>query len=393
MQDKNLIGIAGAGTMGTGIAHVFSSMNFEVILFDNSSKAIENSKSTLEKIISSMIERGKLIRNEGNRILQNICYSDVLSDFEKCGVIIEAIIEDKNQKQNLFRMFEEIASPECILATNTSSLSVTSIASACRKPERVIGTHFFNPAYIMPLVEVVPGLLTHIDVVNNTTRLMKDLGKNVVVTKDTPGFIVNRIARPFYGEALRILEEGIADIPTIDQAMKEIGKFKMGPFELMDLIGIDVNYMVTSSVFEAFYFDPKYKPSLIQKRYVDAKMLGKKSGRGFYNYNGKDTYTEPVKDIQLAEKIFYRIISMLINEAADAVLFNIASINDIDLAMTKGVNYPKGLLKWADELGLNNILNTLNNLYYEYNEDRYRPCPLLKRMVKENKTFYLNTDH
>jgi 3-hydroxybutyryl-CoA dehydrogenase len=174
--------------------------------------------------------------------------------------------------------------------------------------------------------------------------------------------------------------------------MKEIGKFKMGPFELMDLIGIDVNYSITQSIFESMYFDPRYRPSIIQKQYVDAKMFGKKTGHGFYDYSESSVKTSPNKDLKLAEYIFRRIISMLINEACEAVLFNIASVNDIDLAMTKGVNYPKGLLKWADELGLDNVLTILDDLFHEYNEDRYRPSPLLKKMVKEGKRFYLNAD-
>jgi 3-hydroxybutyryl-CoA dehydrogenase len=285
-----------------------------------------------------------------------------------------------------------VVSQDCILATNTSSLSITSIASVCNKPERIIGIHFFNPAHIMPLVEIIKGLLTSDTTINFSTELISELHKDFVIAKDTPGFIVNRVARPFYGEALRILEEGIADIPTIDWAMKETGKFRMGPFELMVLIGIDVNYSVTQSVFENLYFDPRYKPSIIQKRYVDAKMYGKKTGRGFYDYSGSAANPAPNKDLKLAENIFNRIIAMLINEACEAVLFNIASANEIDMAMVKGVNYPKGLLKWADELGLSNVLNILNDLFQEYNEDRYRPSSLLKKMVKDGKRFYLNAD-
>ena len=208
----------------------------------------------------------------------------------------------------------------------------------------------------------------------------------MAVAKDTPGFIVNRVARPFYSEALRIYEEGFADFATIDFAMKTIGGFKMGPFELMDFIGNDVNYAVTESVFTSFYFDPKYKPSFTQKRLVEAGFLGRKSGRGFYNYAAD--MPKPTEDLTLAKSIFERVIVMLINEAADALFLKVASANDIDNAMTKGVNYPKGLLAWANELGIKWCVEKLDNLYNEYHEDRYRCSPLLRRMNKENKNFF-----
>ncbi len=214
------------------------------------------------------------------------------------------------------------------------------------------------------------------------------MSKTTVLAKDTPGFIVNRVARPFYSEAIRLLEEGMADVPTIDWAMKEIGGFKMGPFELMDFIGHDVNYKVTETVFEEFFYDPRFKPSFTQKRMVEAGYLGKKSGKGFYDYGDDVSNPEPTKDRKLGQKIVDRIVSMLINEACDVVFLNVATVKDVDLAMTEGVNYPKGLLKWADEIGLQEVLDRISKLQTEYREDRYRPNPLLKRMVRENKTFY-----
>ena len=240
----------------------------------------------------------------------------------------------------------------------------------------------------MPLVEIIPGLQTSDKTVLKVRKLIDGWGKTTVLAKDTPGFIVNRVARPFYGEALRILEENIADAATIDWAMKNIGGFRMGPFELMDLIGNDINYKVTETVFNEFYFDPRYKPSIVQKRMVEAGHLGRKSGRGFYNYEQGFVIAEPKEDSNLGKEIFFRIFSMLVNEAADALLFNIAVKEDIDLAMTKGVNYPKGLLIWADEIGLKTILNNLNKLFANYSEDRYRPSVLLKRMVKNGEKFY-----
>ena len=335
-----------------------------------------------------LIEKEKIDAKEKTRIQSNISYATTLSELSHSDLIIEAIVENLEVKRKLFSDLENYVSPETILATNTSSLSVTSIAASCQKPERVIGIHFFNPAPLMQLVEVVPAIQTSNEVLNTTVQTISDWKKVVAVAKDTPGFIVNRVARPFYSEALRILEEGFADMETIDNAMKTIGNFKMGPFELMDFIGHDVNYVVTETVFTAFYFDPRYKPSLSQIRLVEAGYLGRKSGRGFYDYSENAVVKSPNQDEKLANQIFERVLVMLINEAADALFLNIASSKDIDNAMTKGVNYPKGLLAWADEIGINWCVEKLDELYNEYHEDRYRCSPILRRMNKENKTFY-----
>ncbi len=311
-----------------------------------------------------------------------------MSSFSNCGLIIEAIIEKLEIKKSVFKQLEAIVSEECILASNTSSLSIASIAGACEKPERVLGIHFFNPAPLMKLVEIIPAIQTSEKITEKARNLIDNLGKLTVLAKDTPGFIVNRVARPFYGEALRIEEEGIADVATIDWAMKEIGGFRMGPFTLMDFIGNDVNYAVTESVWTAFYYDPRYKPSLFQKRIAEAGWKGRKSGRGYFDYSEGATNPSPNEDKNLGIEVFNRIHVMLINEAADAVFLRIASRDDIDLAMTKGVNYPKGLLKWADEIGIETCVTQLDALYEEYREDRYRCSPLLRRMAKSGKTFY-----
>ncbi|MCB0410374.1 MAG: 3-hydroxybutyryl-CoA dehydrogenase, partial [Flavobacteriales bacterium] len=305
-----------------------------------------------------------------------------------CGSVLEAIIENLEIEQKVFSQFETIVNDDCILASNTSSLSIASIASACKKAERVIGIHFFNPAPLMPLVEIIPAVQTSEETKTASRQLIDDSKKVTVLAKDTPGFIVNRVARPFYGEALRIYEEGIADFATIDWAMTELGGFRMGPFTLMDYIGNDVNYTVTETVFAAFYYDPRYKPSFTQKRHSEAGWYGRKSGRGYYNYAEGVEMPLPTKDEVLGRQILDRILMMLINEAIDALFLNIATKEDIDLAMTKGVNYPKGLLEWADEIGLDKVLNNLENMFVEYGEDRYRPSPLLRRMVKEGKKFF-----
>ena len=290
------------------------------------------------------------------------------------------------QRQNA--RLEELVSGDCILATNTSSLSIAAISSACEYSGRVLGVHFFNPAPVMPLVEIIPGVKTDDRVVTRARGLVDAWGKTTVLAADTPGFIVNRVARPFYGEALRILEEGVADVATIDWAMKELGGFRMGPFELMDFIGHDVNYAVTETVFKAFFCDPRYKPSFTQKRLLEAGLLGRKSGRGFYEYGEDAAVSEPDIDTILGRGILSRILAMLINEAADALFWNVATREDIDLAMVAGVAYPKGLLRWADELGPQTVLDTLVGLQTEYGEDRYRPSPLLRRLARDGGTFF-----
>lgn len=241
----------------------------------------------------------------------------------------------------------------------------------------------------MPLVEVIPGLLTDDNLPQKIYGLMKSWGKIPVIAKDIPGFIVNRIARPFYGEALRIVEENLATPEQVDEAMKTVGNFKMGPFELMDLIGIDVNFAVTTTVYKDYFYDPKYKPSLLQQRMSEAKLLGRKTGKGFYDYSVEKSQ-EPRAESQefntnnqqptTDNDIFMRIISMLINEAVEAKRLGVASDEDIELAMQKGVNYPKGLLAWGKEIGFDKISETLQNLYNEYQEERYRQSPLLRRM-------------
>lgn len=252
----------------------------------------------------------------------------------------------------------------------------------------MVGIHFFNPAPLMPLVEIIPAVQTSVETLNTARNLIDSWKKVTVLCKDTPGFIVNRVARPFYGEALRIYEEGIADFATIDWAMTHLGGFRMGPFTLMDYIGNDVNYTVTETVFTAFYYDPRYKPSFTQKRHAEAGYWGRKSGRGYFDYSEGAKNPAPTEDVALGQQILDRILAMLINEAIDAVFLNIGTKEDIDLAMTKGVNYPKGLLQWADEIGLEVVLQRLEGLFHEYGEDRYRPSPLLRRMVRNKDRFF-----
>lgn len=388
------VGIIGAGTMGSGIAQVAATAGCFVKLFDLNESALEKAKKSLDKILDRLVEKGRIDGDEKSRIQGNISYVNTLKDLADADMTIEAIVENLEIKRKVFAELETYVSDDCIIASNTSSLSIASIAASLQKPKRCVGIHFFNPAPLMRLVEVIPAIQTSYEVLEKSIDTIASWKKTVAVAKDTPGFIVNRVARPFYGEALRMYEEGVAGFATIDHAIKTMGGFRMGPFELMDFIGNDVNYTVTETVFEAFYFDPRYKPSFTQKRFSEAGYLGRKSGIGYYEYDENGKKIEPsAEDLNtvgssVQEEIFNRILVMLINEAADALFLNIASAEDIDTAMTKGVNYPKGLLTWADEKGIDWCVNTMDALYDEYREDRYRCSPLLRRMNMEGKQFF-----
>ena len=388
LSKDSLIGVVGCGAMGSGIAQVAATAGHHVTIYDSNAPALEKAKGNLKTTIEKLVEKQKIDEKQGQDILSHIHFVASVNGLAGCHLVIEAIVENLTVKKTVFTELEKWVSNTCILASNTSSLSITSIASACNKPERVMGIHFFNPAPLMPLVEVIPGIATSQNTLSAGQGLISSWGKTTVVTKDTPGFIVNRVARPFYSEALRIYEEGLADIPTIDWAMKEIGGFKMGPFELMDLIGHDVNYVVTETVWTQFYYDPKFKPALSQKRLLEAGFLGRKSKRGFYDYFENTALPSPDKNKELGDTIFRRILAMLINEAADTLYLKIASAEDIDLAMTKGVNYPKGLLKWADEWGIDKVVHELTALRDFYEEDRYRISPKLKQLHTLKKTFH-----
>ncbi|MFM2201685.1 MAG: hypothetical protein RL040_885 [Bacteroidota bacterium] len=365
------IGIIGSGAMGAGIAQVAAQAGHDVVVHDQQKTALDRAENALKNTLAKLLEKGKISAQESASILGRIAFRETLEALSSSDLIIEAIVENLDVKKKVFQSLETLVTADCILATNTSSLSVTAIAAACSKPERFIGIHFFNPAPLMPLVEIIPALQTNAELASTCANLMRAWGKVPVVCKDTPGFIVNRVARPYYSEALRMYDEGIADMASIDSAMRNQG-FRMGPFELMDMIGHDVNYTVTESVFAAMYFDPRFRPSITQKKLVEANWLGRKTGRGFYNYAEGAEHPNPSVDAELSATISNRILAMLINEAYDAKYLGVASAEDIDLAMTKGVNYPKGLIQWGKEIGLDVIVNQLKSLQLIYGEDRYR---------------------
>lgn len=382
------IGILGAGAMGSGIAQVAAAAGHNVVICDNHTLALSRASKSIQASLKVLVEKGKITDADAYSLFSRIKFTDHMSDYRHCSLVIEAIVEDIEQKQIAFKSMEATVDESTIIASNTSSLSISAMGAHLKHPERILGVHFFNPAQIMRLVEIIPALQTAPEVVACAQKLINSWGKTTVVAKDTPGFIVNRVARPYYGEALRIADEGIADYATIDWAMRDLAGFRMGPFELMDFIGNDINYAVTEIVFENFYYDPRYKPSFTQKRLVDAHFYGRKTGRGFYDYREGAVRPEPTKNEGLGREIMHRILAMLINEAVDVNYLRIANRDDIDLAMTQGVNYPKGLLAWADEIGIENVVQTLDSLYVEYLEDRYRCCRLLRQMMREGRTFY-----
>jgi 3-hydroxybutyryl-CoA dehydrogenase len=383
IMERSEIGIIGSGTMGIGITQLAATAGHRVVLYDLNSDALKKAQTQLQIQINKLEEKGKLNASDAVALMGRIYFVEKKEALSDCKLIIEAIIENIQIKKSLFADLEHIVSTDCILASNTSSLSITGLASACKQPDRFIGLHFFNPVPIMQLVEIIPALQTDVVHIETLRKLVESWGKISVVAKDTPGFIVNRIARTYYSEALRIYEEGFADFATIDYAMTSVYGFKMGPFALMDFIGNDVNYAVTQSVWESCYYEARYKPSVIQRNLVAANWLGKKSGRGYYNYESELPQADKSNE-QLIGDIGWRILVMLINEAVDAYYFGIASKEDIELAMTRGVNYPKGLLQWAKESGYDHCIETMNRLFHNYHEERYRCSEGFRKLKSES---------
>lgn len=278
------IGVVGSGTMGSGIAEVAALSKHTVILQDVSPSALTAGLNRIKKSLNRSVEKDRLSAPEASEVFARITTETALTALSMCDIVIEAALEDLSVKREIFTTLDGSLKPGAIFATNTSSLSITSIASAVKRPQCVVGMHFFNPPVLMKLVEVVAGKETAKETLVATVEFARSMGKTPVLCNDTPGFIVNRVARPFYGEALRLLGEGIASIEDIDSIVRA-GGFRMGPFELMDLIGIDINFAVTQSVYQQFFQEPRFRPHPIQRQMVEAGTLGRKTGRGFYTYD------------------------------------------------------------------------------------------------------------
>ncbi len=488
------VAVIGSGAMGAGIAQVAATAGHQVLLFDTRLDAADKAILEVGKTYAKLVEKGRMGAVESDLARERLKRIASLQEAAGAVLVIEAIVEDLDAKRFLFAELEGIVGDSCILATNTSSISVTAIGAQLRHPERLVGMHFFNPVPLMALVEVISGLATGRDVANVVHATAESWGKSPVHAKSTPGFIVNRVARPYYAEALRLVLEQAADVATLDAVMRDCGGFRMGPFELMDLIGHDVNFSVTNSVFAAYYNDPRFTPSILQQELVSAGFLGRKTGRGFYRYG--DDVAKPAPQTEepsqkpsvlrhagglgavdaLAERLrgagfdpvaieaapglycegaaiyltdgrsateraeadghrdtilfdllldpagatrialaradqcgdaawqaavglfqsagfavtrlddvpgmaVMRTVAMLANEAADAVNQGVCSARAVDIAMQKGVNYPRGPLAWADSMGLRQVVTVLANLAATYGEDRYRVSPLLRRKL------------
>lgn len=342
------VGVIGAGTMGAGIAQVAAVAGHPVLLFDVRENVAAKAIADIRKNVEKLVAKGKLPNDTAQSLHVSACNS--LQELGPAKLVVEAIVEDLTAKREVFGKLENIVAEDCLLATNTSSISITAIGGALQRPGRLCGMHFFNPAPLMELVEVVSGLATDRECAEMIHATASAWGKTPVHVKSSPGFIVNRVARPFYLEALRMLQERVATPATIDAVVREAGGFRMGPFELMDLIGNDVNLAVSKSLFEAYFYEPRFRPSLLQQELVDAGRLGRKTGRGWYEYG--DTAVKPVPDTEptRSRMILHRILTAIADEAQRAVNEGICTAEDLNLAMRKGVNYPMGPLEWRSKL-------------------------------------------
>jgi 3-hydroxybutyryl-CoA dehydrogenase len=392
------LGVLGAGTMGAGIAQVAALAGVEVLLHDPLPGAVDKARDRVAGFLARRVEKEELSPADRDAAMGRIQPQHHLEDLAAAELVVEAIPEDLELKRRAFRLLDAAASPRTLLATNTSSLSVARIASAAATPERVLGMHFFNPVPLMALVEVIPGPMTDGAAVERGQAIARQLGKEPVVAADTPGFIVNRVARPFYLEAMRIVGEGAARVDEVDGAMRRIG-FRMGPFELVDAIGLDVNFAVSNSVYEQAFFEPRYRPHPMQRALVDAGRLGRKSGGGFYEYTPEGARTAvwsgveqrpdgPRVDHLGEELIAARILATIVNEAASAVADGVATPDAVDTAMRLGTNYPSGPLEWGERIGLDHVLHTLDALNAAVPDGRYRAVPLLRQLAERSGSFF-----
>ncbi len=397
------VGVAGAGTMGSGIAQLACMGGFETFLHDPDAGALSAGVERLREGLGKGVERGRWSEGEAQGAAERVHPAPELDDLAGCELVIEAAPEDLEVKGGLFGRLAAVCERDAILATNTSSLSVTAIAAGVEQPDRVVGMHFFNPPPLMRLVEIVAGSDSSPQALEEATDVAVRMRRVPVRASDEIGFIANRCARPFSLEALRMLGDRIATHEQIDRIVRIGGGFRMGPFELMDLVGVDVNFEVAKSFWEQSFHEPRWQPHPIQAKMVAAGRLGRKTGRGYYDYSsGPHRADDPERkagsepdviawpgdaaidlDPDLQRWILGRIVSQLVNEAAFTLGRGVGSAEDIDTAMRLGFNWPRGPLEWGDAIGPERVLGLLDALRSELGEERYRAAPLLRRAVAE----------
>jgi 3-hydroxybutyryl-CoA dehydrogenase len=398
MSEIRALGVLGAGTMGAGIVQVAAEAGLGVLVHDPVEGATERARERIGGFLDRKVAKGQLDAQDAADALARIRVADSLEALSAADLVVEAIPEDLALKRDAFRRLDATAADGAILATNTSSLSVAAIGSVTRRPERVVGMHFFNPVPLMALVEVIAGPATAAEVTEAVADLARRLGKTPVVAADTPGFIVNRVARPYYLEAFRIVGEGGAGIEAVDEAMRGIG-FPMGPFELIDAIGADVNFAVSTTVFEQFFGDPRYRPHPLQRTLVESGRLGRKSNGGCYDYSADGERGAPWAGLarradapQPARlepaQVEARILAAVVNEAASAVADGVATPEAVDTAMRLGTNWPDGPLAWGERIGLVSVVHTLDALHATVPDGRYRTVPLLRSLAESGGSFF-----
>src|SRR4051794_5209262 len=377
------LGVVGAGTMGAGIAQLGALAGMETVLHDPFPDALGNGEKSIHANIDKGAERGRWSSESAAAAHELLTTAAEPSGLSDCEIVIEAAPERLDLKHELFATLGEICAPETVFATNTSSIPVTAVASAAKHPENFIGLHFFNPAPLMKLVELIPGLETAERALSIGRATGEAMGKRVIDAPDGPGFLVNRCGRPFGSEALRLLQERLATIEQIDRIYRVGGGYRMGPFELMDLVGIDVGFAVAKSFTELSFGEPRWKPSPLQAQMVAAGRLGRKTGRGWYDYTDKTDGDRGDCPLSVSDSdLLDRVQCCIVNEAVFALGEGLASAEDIDDGAKLGLNWPKGPIELGRELGFDHVLARMDALYDRYREERYRAAPLLRDGVK-----------